>query len=431
MIDRYSRPEMRALWEPESKYGMWLEVELLACEAWAQLGRIPKDAVRRLREKATFDVNRINEIELTVKHDVIAFTTAVAETVGEEGKYVHYGLTSYDVVDTALSALMVKAADLILAGLERLGEVLARRAREFKDTVMIGRTHGVHAEPITFGLKLALWYAENQRNIERMQRARQVIAVGRLAGAVGTHANIDPFVEEYVCEKLGLVPAPLSTQVLQRDRHAEYLYALAQIGSSLDKFATEIRGMQRTEVREVEEYFAKGQKGSSAMPHKRNPVACEQLSGLARVLRGHLLAAMENQNLWQERDISNSSVERIIIPDSTILVDYMLHRFTQIMENLLVYPEQMLKNLELTGGLIFSQRVLLALVGKGLSREEAYRLVQGYAMQAWETGANFRRLIEESAAVAALLSPGEIADCFDYQHHLVHVDTHFRRLNLI
>ena len=430
MIDRYSLPRMKAVWDQRHRYEKWLEVEILACEAWAELGQVPREAVAAIRERARIVPQRIAEIEAEVRHDVIAFVSAVAETVGDEGKYIHYGLTSYDVVDTALSALMVEAADIILADLDRLGAVLARRAREFKDAVMIGRTHGVHAEPITFGLKLALWYAENRRNSERMRRARAVVAVGRLAGAVGTFANIDPFVERYVCEKLGLQPAPISTQVLQRDRHAEYLTTLAIIATSLDKFATEIRSLQRTEIREVEEYFRPGQKGSSAMPHKRNPVSCEQISGLARVVRGNAVAALENVNLWNERDISNSSVERIILPDSCLLVDYMLQKFTDIVDKLLVYPERMLKNLELTGGLVFSQRVLLALVAAGMKREDAYRIVQAHAMAAWQEGGSFRDRIAADPEVRARLSPAQLDDCFDYRHHLVHVDDLFKRVGL-
>lgn len=430
MIDRYSLPRMKAVWDQRHRYEKWLEVEILACEAWAELGQVPREAVAAIRERARIVPQRIAEIEAEVRHDVIAFVSAVAETVGDEGKYIHYGLTSYDVVDTALSALMVEAADIILADLDRLGAVLARRAREFKDAVMIGRTHGVHAEPITFGLKLALWYAENRRNIERMRRAREVVAVGRLAGAVGTFANIDPFVERYVCEKLGLQPAPISTQVLQRDRHAEYLTTLAIIATSLDKFATEVRSLQRTEIREVEEYFRPGQKGSSAMPHKRNPVGCEQISGLARVVRGNAVAALENVNLWNERDISNSSVERIILPDSCLLVDYMLQKFTDTVDKLIVYPERMLKNLELTGGLVFSQRVLLALVAAGMKREDAYRIVQAHAMAAWQEGGSFRDRIAADPEVRARLSPAQLGDCFDYRHHLVHVDDLFKRVGL-
>jgi len=430
MIDRYARPKMKALWELQNRYRKMLDLEILACEAWAKLGVIPEAAVAEIRAKARIDVERILAIETEVRHDVIAFVSGVAETVGDAGKYLHYGLTSYDVVDTALSLQMREAAEMIIAGLENLREVLARRARQFKDTPMIGRTHGVHAEPITFGLKLALWYDEVGRDLARLRRAREVVSVGRLAGAVGTFAQIDPFVEKYVCEKLGLAQAPISTQVLQRDRHAELIYALAQTATSLDKFATEIRTLQRTEIREAEEYFHPGQKGSSAMPHKRNPVNAEQISGLARVVRGYVVAALENEVLWNERDISNSSVERVILPDATILVDYLVARFTDLIDRLLVYPENMLRNLELTGGLISSQSVLLALVAKGLRREDAYAIVQGLAMRAWTEGLNFRRLVEEDPRVREGLTPEEIAACFDYRTHLKHVDMLFERVGL-
>lgn len=435
MIERYSLPRMKQVWEAENKFKKWLEIEVLACEAWAEVGVIPREAARKIRERSRFQVDRrfvrrVEEIEAEVRHDVIAFTTALAEKMGEEARYIHYGLTSYDVVDTALSVLMVEAADILREDLERLLEVLARKAVQYRDTAMVGRTHGVHAEPITFGLKVALWWAETRRNLERLQRAREAVRVGKLSGAVGTYAHLDPRVEEYVCNRLGLEPAPVSSQILQRDRHAEYLTTLAIIASSLDKFAVEIRGLQRTEIREVEEPFRAGQKGSSAMPHKRNPVTCEQISGLARVVRGNALAALENIPLWHERDISNSSVERIIIPDSTILVDYLLHRFAEIMDNLRVYPDRMLANLELTGGLIFSQRVLLALVDKGMRREDAYALVQGRAMQAWEGGGDFRRLMEADDKVRKLLTPKELAACFDYRPYLERVDEIFRRLGL-
>jgi adenylosuccinate lyase len=430
MIERYSLPKMKAVWEPANRYRKWLDVEILACEAWAELGQVPREAVAAIRERARINPQRIDEIEAEVRHDVIAFVSAVAETVGEEGKYIHFGLTSYDVVDTALSALMVEAADLIIADLERLDATLASRAREFKDTPMIGRTHSVHAEPTTFGLKLALWCAENRRNIDRMKHAREGVAVGRLAGAVGTFANIDPFVEAYVCERLGLKPSPVSTQVLQRDRHAEFISTIALIGTSLDKFASEIRHLQRTEIRELEEYFRPGQKGSSAMPHKRNPIACEQVSGLARVLRGNAVAGLENVNLWNERDISNSSVERIIIPDSCILIDYLLTKFNDIITKLNVYPERMLRNLELTGGLVFSQRVLLALVEAGLKREDAYRIVQTHAMAAWQGGATFRERIAADPEVTARVSPEQLAACFDYRRQLIHVDDIFARVGI-
>ncbi|MHB0886176.1 MAG: adenylosuccinate lyase [Bacillota bacterium] len=430
MIDRYSRPKMKGLWQLQNRYRRMLEVEILACEAWAELGKIPREAVEEIRQKARIDVDRILAIEAEVGHDVIAFVSGVAETVGDAGKYLHYGLTSYDVVDTALSLIMREAAEVLLSDLDRLLSVLARRAREFKDAVMIGRTHGVHAEPITFGLKLGVWYAEMNRNWDRLKRARETVSVGRLSGAVGTFANIDPFVEKYVCDKLHLKPAEASTQVLQRDRHAEYVTTMAIIATSLDKMAAELRTLQRTEIREVEEYFKPGQKGSSAMPHKRNPVGLEQVSGLARVIRGYAVTAMENELLWNERDISNSSVERVILPDATILLDYLIEKFTVLLDRLLVDPERMRQNLELTGGLIFSQRVLLALVQKGLKREEAYAIVQGLAMEAWRGGATFKERVGADERVRRHLSPEELAACFEYGDHLAHVDEIFARVGL-
>ncbi len=440
LIDRYTRPRMGALWTLEKKFERWLEVEIYACEAWAELGVIPREAVEAIRQKARFDVDRILEIEETVQHDVVAFTTNVAEYVGPAAKYVHYGLTSSDVVDTALASLMAEAADIILEDLAKLSAAVREKAVKYRDTVCIGRTHGVHAEPTTFGMKFALWWQEIERHIERWKRARENMAVGKISGAVGTFANAEPFVEEYVCQKLGLKPAPISTQILQRDRHAEYLTTLALIASSLDKFATEIRHLQKTETREAEEPFKQGQKGSSAMPHKRNPRLCEQVSGLARVVRGNALVGLENVALWHERDISHSSAERVVIADSAILIDYLLHTFTRVVEGLHVYPENMLRNLNRTGGLIFSQRVLLALVQKGLTREEAYAIVQGNAMKAWslepgssgETGQGitFRELIAAEPRVKELLTPEELEDCFDYRHHLKHVPTVFDRLGL-
>lgn len=438
MIDRYSRPEMAHIWTLENKFQRWLEVELLACEAWAELGVLPKDEIKALRAKAAtvaIDqefVERVDHIDRTqTRHDVVAFTTALAERIGPEARHIHYGLTSTDLVDTALSSVLVEAANLIDANLQRLIRAVARRAVEFKDTVCIGRTHGIHAEPTTFGLKLALYYAELKRDQERLRRATEVIAVGKLSGAVGTYANIDPFVEQYVCEKLGLKPALISTQVLQRDRHAEFVTTLAILGGTMEKIALEIRLLQKTETREVEEPFSAGQKGSSAMPHKRNPVTCEQICGLARVLRGNAVAAMEDMALWHERDISHSSVERVILPDSTLLVHYLLDKLTWVIEGLNVYPQNMKRSLEHTGGLIFSQRVLLALVNKGLSREDAYKIVQSKAMEGWETGQQFRRLLEADSTVQSLLTPGELDACFDYTHHLRHVDTIFKRLELI
>ncbi|MFO7172816.1 MAG: adenylosuccinate lyase [Bacillota bacterium] len=435
MISRYTRPEMGRIWTPENKFEKWLDVELYACEAWAELGRIPREAVEALKARrfpidAEF-VRRGGGIEKTTRHDVIAFITALAERMGPEARYIHYGLTSTDVVDTAQAVLLVEAVDLIIDGARALTEVLARRAVEFKDTPCIGRTHGVHAEPTTFGLKLALWYAEMQRNLERLQFARRQIAVGKLSGAVGNFGNSEPFVEEYVCRKLGLEPAPISTQVLQRDRHAELITTLAILAGTLEKIALEVRLLQRTEGREVEEPFSQGQKGSSAMPHKRNPVGAEQIVGLARVLRGNVVPALENMALWHERDISHSSVERVILPDSTILADYLLHRTRWLVENLQVYPENMLRVMDATGGLIYSGRVLLALVEKGLGREEAYAVVQRNAMAAWGGPVPFRELIARDPEVAARLTPEELDACFDYRHNLRHVDTIFRRLGLI
>lgn len=430
MIERYTRPEMGAIWTEENRFKAWLEVEILACEAWAELGVIPKEDVERIRKNATFDIQRIKEIEEETRHDVVAFTRAVSETLGEERKWVHYGLTSTDVVDTALSYLLKQANEILLRDLENFIQVLKEKAMEHKYTVMMGRTHGVHAEPTTFGLKMALWYAEMQRNLERFKQAAETVRVGKISGAVGTYANIDPFVEQYVCEKLGLKPAPISTQTLQRDRHAYYMATLALIATSIEKFAVEIRGLQKSEVREVEEFFAKGQKGSSAMPHKRNPIGSENMTGMARVLRGYMLTAYENVPLWHERDISHSSAERIILPDATIALNYMLNRFTNIVKNLKVFPENMKKNMDRTLGLIYSQRVLLALIDAGMTREEAYDLVQPKAMEAWEKQVPFRSLIEADERITSRLTKEQIDDCFDYRYHLKHVDTIFERLGL-
>ncbi len=430
MIERYTRPEMGKLWTDESKFRIWLEIEILACEAQSRLGIVPPEAVKTIREKASFDVRRILEIEEEVKHDVIAFLTNVGEYVGSDSRFIHLGMTSSDVLDTALSVQMKQSAELLLKDLEALKTVLARRAKEFRTTVMIGRTHGIHAEPVTFGLKLALWYAETLRNIERLNASTKAISVGKISGAVGTYQHLDPSVERYVCEKLGLAASPISTQILQRDRHAEFMNTLAVIGCSLEKFATEIRHLQKTEVLEAEEYFSKGQKGSSAMPHKRNPVACERIAGLSRVLRGNAVAAMENVALWHERDISHSSVERVIIPDSCIALDYMLVQMTKIIDRLLVYPENMLKNLEKTHGLVYSQEVLLALTKKGMKREEAYKIVQDRAMKSWENGADFKELIRSSEDVQKLLSKSEIDELFDPKRSLKHVDYIFEKVGL-
>jgi adenylosuccinate lyase len=421
---------MRKIWTEENKFQAWLEVEILACEAWAEIGDIPKEDVAKLRENAGFDINRIYEIEKETRHDVVAFTRAVSETLGDEKKWVHYGLTSTDVVDTALSYLIKQANEIILSDLEKFLNVLKEKAQEHKLTVMMGRTHGVHAEPTTFGLKLALWYEEMKRNIERFKASAKFIEVGKISGAVGTYANIDPFVEKYVCEKLGLEASPISTQTLQRDRHADYMATLALIASSIEKFAVEIRGLQKSETREVEEFFAKGQKGSSAMPHKRNPIGSENMAGIARVIRGYMLTAYENVALWHERDISHSSAERIIIPDATMALNYMLNRFTNIVKNLTVYPENMKANMKRTYGLIYSQRVLLALIDAGMSREEAYDTVQPKTMEAWENQIQFRDLVETEPKITSVLSMAQISECFDYTYHLQHVDTIFKRLGL-
>ncbi|HBM3953768.1 TPA: adenylosuccinate lyase [Listeria innocua] len=430
MLERYTRKEMGNIWTEQNRYQAWLEVEILACEAWAELGDIPKEDVKKIRANAKFDVDRIHEIELETKHDVVAFTRSVSESLGEERKWVHYGLTSTDVVDTANSYLLKQANEILRKDLENFIAIIGEKAKEHKYTVTMGRTHGVHAEPTTFGLKLALWYEEMKRNLERFNFAADGVEFGKISGAVGTYANIDPFVEAYVCEKLGTTPAPISTQTLQRDRHAEYLATLALIATSVEKFAVEVRALQKSEVREVEEFFAKGQKGSSAMPHKRNPIGSENVTGLARVIRGHMVTAYENVPLWHERDISHSSAERIILPDSTILLDYILNRFGNIVKNLTVFPENMKRNMDRTLGLIYSQRVLLALIDKGLAREAAYDVVQPRAMEAWEKQVPFRELVEQDATITENLSAEEIADCFDYNYHLKNVDLIFDRLGL-
>jgi adenylosuccinate lyase len=421
---------MASVWTLENKFNKWLELEIYACEAWAELGVIPHIAVEAIRKNATFTVERILEIEAQTRHDVVAFTRAVSESLGEESKYVHYGLTSSDVVDTALAALMKEAAEIILVDLVALIEVLKGKAREHKFTVMMGRTHGVHAEPTTFGLKLALFVAEMERNRERLERARDNISFGKLSGAVGTYANIDPFVEKHVCEKMGLQPAPISTQILQRDRHAEYMTTLAIVAGTLDKLATEIRGLQKTETREVEEPFYSGQKGSSAMPHKRNPVNCEQITGLSRIVRANALVSLENMPLWHERDISHSSAERIVLPDSTILVHYMLRSMTRIIRDLHVYPENMKRNMERTLGLTFSQKVLLTLIEKGMKREEAYDLVQIYAMRAWEEQQPFQKILSGDATIVNVLTQKGLDDCFDPSFHLRWVEDIFTKVGI-
>lgn len=428
MIKRYTRPEMGQLWTQENRYRKWLQVELAVCEVRAERGEIPWEDWLVIKEKANFDPNRIEEIEEITKHDVIAFITNVAEYVGPPSRFIHEGLTSSDVLDTSLALLLVEASDILLKDIDRLMEALKKQAFRWKDLIMIGRSHGVHAEPITLGLKFALWYEEMKRNRERLLKARETVRVGKISGAVGTYANIDPEIEKAVCEKLGLKPDPISTQIVQRDRHAEFFTTLAVIGCTIEKIAVEIRHLQRTEVREAEEYFAPGQKGSSAMPHKRNPIGCENLSGLARVLRANALAAMENVALWHERDISHSSVERIIAPDSTILLDYMLNRLTGIIEKLTVYPENIQRNLALTGGLFNSQRVMLALTQKGLSRNEAYELVQRNAMKVWEQGGHLKERLMADTEVMRYLTKDELEELFDLRFYVRHVDTIFKRV---
>jgi adenylosuccinate lyase len=431
VIDRYTRPEMGAIWTEEAQYRAWLDVELAACRAWSEAtGTIPADDVATLYEKASFDVDRIHALETETRHDVVAFTRAVSETLGPERKWVHYGLTSSDVVDTALSLRLTRANALIRAGLERLSNSLARRANEHRRTLTVGRTHGVHAEPTSFGLKLALFYAEVQRDIERFDAAAEGVRVGKLSGAVGTFAHIPPEVERLACGYLGLEPAPISTQVLQRDRHAHYMAVLALIGATIEKIALELRHLQRSEVLEVEEAFGAGQKGSSAMPHKRNPISSENLTGAARLLRGYMVSAYENVALWHERDISHSSVERVILPDATILLDYALDRMARVIEDLQVYPERMAENLERTYGLIYSQRLLLKLIEAGMSREAAYDTVQPLAMRAWSERRQFRDIVESSEDVTRHLDAGAIADAFDPEYHLRHVDLLFERAGL-
>ena len=430
MISRYTRPEMAALWTDEEKYECWLEVELAADEAWSKLGHIPAEDVEKLRKNAKFDINRIAEIEAVTKHDVIAFTRTVSESLGDEKKWVHYGLTSTDVVDTAYGYQLKQVNDHLRKDLAEFKEIIANKARKYKNTVCMGRTHGVHAEPTTFGLKLARWYSEIKRDIERFEHAAAGVEAGKISGAVGTFANIDPFIEEYVCKKLGIRPQEISSQVLPRDLHAEYLAALALIATSLEEFATEIRGLQKSETREVEEHFAKGQKGSSAMPHKRNPIGSENICGLARVVRGHMVTAYEDVALWHERDISHSSAERIILPDTTILIDYMLHRFGNIVKNLTVFPENMKRNMDRTFGLIYSGRVLLKLIDTGMSREAAYDLIQPKTAQAWDEQRPFRPLLEADPEITSRLSKEDLDDAFDYHWHLKHVDDIFKRVGL-
>ena len=430
MIDRYTHPEMGNIWTLENEFRTMLKVEILACEAMNKLGIVPDDALKDIQNKADFRLERIKEIEAVTNHDVIAFLTNVAEYVGDASKYIHKGLTSSDVKDTALCYMTVQSADLIMRHLENFHAILRRRAAEFKNTVMIGRTHGIHAEPMTFGMKFLLWSDEIERDMERLKQAREMMAVGKLSGAVGTYSNIDPFVEEYVCKKMDLQPVRLATQVIQRDRHAHFLTTLAIIGSSLDKMATEIRNLQRTDIREAEEYFAPGQKGSSAMPHKRNPITCEKVSDMARLLRGYAVAGLEDVALWHERDISHSSVERVILPDATIALDHMLRKFSNIIDKLLVYPDAMMANLNKTGGLIFSQNLLIALVTKGVLREDAYKWVQRNAMARWLEGADFKTNVEADPDIKKYLTDEEIEHCFDPKPMLRNVDLIFSRFGL-
>ena len=428
MIERYTLPEMAAIWEPENKFDIWLKIEILACEALANRKEIPKSAIDEIKKKARFDIARIDEIEREVKHDVIAFLTCVSENVGESARYMHLGLTSSDVLDTAFAVQLKEAASLIIKGAAGLQKAVKKQALQHKNTPMIGRSHGIHGEPITFGFKLAIWYEELGRNIERLKRARQRIAYGQISGAMGTFASIDPDVEEYVCKKLGLKAAPVSSQIIQRDRHAEYFSTLAILAGTLDKIAVEIRQLQRTEVLEAEEFFSSGQKGSSAMPHKRNPVVSEQMSGLARVIRANSQAALENMALWHERDISHSSVERVIGPDSTILLHYMLNRMTRMIDRLMVYPKNMMKNLEITRGLVFSQSVLLLLVQKGVTREDAYRMVQKNAMQVWEKGKEFLPLLKKDKDIKKYLSEKELEKAFQLKSQFKNIDKIFKRV---
>jgi len=430
LISRYTLPKMGRIWTDENRFRIMMEIELAVCEALTNLGEIPRSALIKIKRKARFNLARIGEMESKVEHDVIAFLSSLSESVGKEGRYIHLGLTSSDILDTALAVQMVEAIDILIEDVENLSQILKKRAIEHKNTIMMGRTHGVHAEPTTFGLKLVLWYQETLRNLERLRRAREVIGVGKISGAVGTYAHVNPEVELYVCKKFSLKPAPISTQIIQRDRHAEYLSMLALVAGSLEKFALEIRNLQRTEILEVEEYFSPTQKGSSAMPHKRNPITCERICGLARLVRSNALASLENIALWHERDITHSSAERIIIPDSTILLDYMLQKFENIVRRLIVYPENMKKNLGKSKNAIFSQRVLLELVKKGLSRERAYELTQRNAMKAWKEGSEYRELLKKDREVEKYLTKREIDACFELKYYLRYVDRIFKRLKL-
>ncbi|MFQ6066809.1 MAG: adenylosuccinate lyase [bacterium] len=430
MISRYTLPRMGKIWDEEGKFGLWLKIEILVCQAWAKLGKIPPEVVKKIEKDAGFDINRIRKIEEKVKHDLISFLTSVTEHLGPEARYIHFGLTSSDVVDTALALQMKLAGETIIQDLEKLIQVLEKKAREYKGTLMMGRTHGVHAEPISLGLKFALWYEETKRNLELMRRAKEIISCGKISGAVGTYAHLDPRVEEYVCRRLDLTPCSISSQIIQRDRHAQYLSALAIIASSLGKFALEIRGLHRTEIREAEEGFGKEQKGSSAMPHKRNPIVCERICGLARLVRSNLQTALENISLWGERDISHSSSERVVIPDSTILVDYMLEKLIQVLNNLFVYPEHMRKNMAQSKGLFYSQRIMLELVEKGLSREEAYELVQRISLKVWREDKDFQQLIEQDKKISRYFKKKELESFFDPDYYLRWVDHIFQKVGI-
>lgn len=430
MIERYTTPEMVDHWREEKKIQLWLDIEILAVEALVKLGQVPKEDFKKIKKGAQFQLKRVTEIEKSVEHDVIAFLTNISENIGPSGRFLHFGLTSSDVLDTSLAVLMVEAIDILMKDFVELVEVVKEKALEHRHTVMIGRSHGVHAEPTTLGLKLALFLDELYRNMDRLLAAKKIVGFGKISGAVGTHANIDPRVEEYVCKKLKLTPAPVSSQIIQRDRHAQYITSLAILGCSLEKFALEIRNLQRTEVQEIEEPFGKSQKGSSAMPHKRNPITCERVCGLARILRGYALAAMENVALWHERDITHSSVERVIIPDATTLVHYMIRLMIRVFKGMVVYPENMMRNLEITKGAIFSQKILLELIRKGMSREEAYRVVQKRALKAWDEKKHFKEILLGDKEFLKMMSPAEVEACFDLKYHLENVDEAFQRLGL-
>ncbi|GAB4113778.1 MAG: adenylosuccinate lyase [Candidatus Caldatribacteriota bacterium] len=430
MIERYSLPGMKNIWEEKNKYKIWLKIELLVCEALWKMGKMNQNIFQQIKKRAHYSLKRIEEWEKITKHDVLAFISSVGENLGEYSAYFHQGLTSSDILDTALALRLKESAEIIIEDMRNLLIILKEKALEYKYTLMVGRTHGVHAEPITLGWKIALWYSEMKRNLNRMERAKEEITYGKLSGAVGTFAHLEPEVEEYVCQKLGLFPALISSQIIQRDRYAYYLSVLAITASSLEKFATEIRSLQRTEIHELEEEFAKGQRGSSAMPHKKNPIICERICGLSRVVRANALVAMENVNLWNERDISHSSAERIILPDSNILIDYMLQKFTKLISNLKVYPEQMQRNLHLTKGLIYSQKILLELTRKGLDRDKAYQLVQKISLQVWQGIADFKNLLLQDPEILSHLSPTEIENCLDDNYYLRNLETIFDRLEI-